>query len=300
LQLIVTGSGAGGGFPQWNCRCRFCSRAWQGERDLPRRTQASLAVSADGLHWTIVNCSPDIREQIGATPRLQPKTAPRGSPIAAIALTGGEVDQLGGLLSLREKAPFALYASTSVLELLSQNSIFDVLDPRCVSRHALIPGHAVFLPGGLSVWPFLVPGKPPLYDERKTQERLGRKDFAIGLRLSDANGKIVVHIPSCASVDDELLADIGSPDLLFFDGTLWTDDEMIEAGIGKKTGRDMGHIPLSGKHGSLAALSDLSCGRKYLVHVNNTNPLNCPASPERKLAEAMGWTVAWDGMEISL
>jgi pyrroloquinoline quinone biosynthesis protein B len=300
LHLIVTGSGAGGGFPQWNCRCRFCARAWEGEQELPRRTQASLAVSADGAHWTIVNCSPDIREQIGATPRLQPKTAPRGSPIAAIVLTGGEVDQLGGLLSLRENASFVLYASTSVLELLSRNSIFDVLDRRCVLRHSLIPGQSASLPGGLSVWPFLVPGKPPLYDERKAPQNLGRSDLTLGLKLSDANGKSIVCIPSCASVDDELLDAIGTPDLIFFDATLWTDDEMIKADVGRKTGRDMGHMALSGPEGSLAALAPLSCDRKFLVHVNNTNPLNCPASPERKLAEAAGWTVAWDGMEISL
>ena len=300
MHLIVTGSGAGGGFPQWNCRCRFCASAWQGDRNLPRRTQASLAVSADGMRWVLVNCSPDIREQITATPPLQPKNAPRGSPIVAIVLTGGEVDQLGGLLSLREKTAFALYAPTSVLELLSENPIFAVLDPDLVSRHELTPGQAVCLPGGLSVWPFAVPGKPPLYEERKNVAGHRPSNFTLGLRLKDTDGKTVVYIPSCASIENELLDMIGMPEVLFFDGTLWTDDEMIAASVGSKTARDMGHMPLSGPDGSLAALKGLRCGRKYLVHVNNTNPLNCPSSQERRLADAAGWAVAWDGMEISL
>ena len=300
MQLIVTGSGAGGGFPQWNCRCRFCARGWQGEGGLPRRTQASLAVSADGAHWILLNCSPDIREQIGATPRLQPNSTPRGSPILAVVLTGGEIDQLGGLLSLREKSPFALYASNSTLELLSRNPIFEVLDPRCVSRHALTAGEVVTLSAGLSVRPFPVPGKPPLYAERDSAGVEVRSDFALGLKLSDGDGKTIVFIPSCASIEGELFDAIGAPDVLFFDGTLWTDDEMIEAGAGKRKGRDMGHMPLYGPEGSLAALKDLRCGRKYLIHINNTNPLNCPASPERKLAEAAGWIIATDGMELSL
>jgi pyrroloquinoline quinone biosynthesis protein B len=300
LQAIVTGSAAGGGFPQWNCRCRYCAPAWQGDRNLPRRTQASLAVSADGAQWVIVNCSPDIREQIGATPQLQPRKSPRGSPIAAVVLTGGEVDQLGGLLSLRENAPFALYASTSVLEVLKQNPIFDVLGPHFVSRHALTPEETAALPGGLALHPFRVPGKPPLYQERKSSSGKMGNDFTFGLRLSNAEGRTIVYMPTCASLDDELLRMIGAPDVLFFDGTLWTDDEMIEAGVGKKTGRDMGHMPLSGPDGSIAALMNLRCGRKYLVHINNTNPLNCTASQEREFAEAAGWMVTGDGLEISL
>jgi pyrroloquinoline quinone biosynthesis protein B len=299
LYLIVTGSGAGGGFPQWNCLCRFCAPAWQGKRDLPRRTQASLAVSADGTHWVVINCSPDIREQISATPRLQPKTTPRGSPIAAIVLTGGEVDQLAGLLSLREKTTFSLYASASVLKLLRKNPIFDVLDPLFVTRHALTPGETVSLPDGLSIDSFLVQGKPPLYEDRKVSGE-GRNGFVLGLRVSDAAGKSIVYIPSCAMVDDDLRVVIGVPDVLFFDGTLWTEDELIVAGVGEKSSCDMGHMPLAGPHGSLAALKDLRCGRKYLVHLNNTNPLNCPTSPERKLAEASGWSVAFDGMELTL
>ena len=299
MYLIVTGSGAGGGFPQWNCLCRFCALAWQGKLDLPRRTQASLAVSADGNRWVIINCSPDIREQIGATPRLRPKTTPRGSPIVAIVLTGGEVDQLGGLLSLREKTAFSLYASTSVLKLLRENPIFDVLDPLLVSRHDLTPGQVASLPGGLSFSSFFVQGKPPLYEDGKASGQSPIR-YVLGLRVSDAAGKTIVYIPSCASVDDDLRAGIGAPDVLFFDGTLWTDDELIVAGVGKRSGGDMGHMPLAGPHGSLAALKDLRCGRKYLVHLNNTNPLNCPNSPERKLAEASGWSVAFDGREISL
>lgn len=298
MKIIVTGSAAGGGFPQWNCRCRMCLRGWQGE--LPRRTQSSLAVSGDGKSWVLLNCSPDVREQIGRTGPLQPRASPRSSPIGAVVLTGAEVDQLGGLLTLREGTPFALLAPEPVLAVLSQNSIFNVLEQLLVSRHGLGFGPGVRLPGGLSLNCFPVAGKPPLYDEAGHGMATKTSDHTIGVIVKDGANRSVAFIPSCAEVDDPLRAAIAGADALFFDGTVWSDDELIEAGVSKKTGRHMGHLPVWGSDGSLAALADVRCSQKYFIHINNTNPLNCANSSESKTVEREGWSVAWDGLEISL
>jgi pyrroloquinoline quinone biosynthesis protein B len=278
----------------------MCLLYWQGDRRVARRTQSSLAVSGDGTNWIILNCSPDIREQIAASPHLQPKESLRGSPIRAVVLTSGDIDHLGGLLSLREQTPFRLYAAPAVLNVIAGNSVFDVLDPAVVSAHSLCAGHEVDIPGGLRLRVFPVPGKEPLYMERDATQANMRSDFTLGLRLSDANGKSIAYVPACAAVDDKVRDAIGSPDALFFDGTVWTDDELIAAGVGQKTGRRMGHLPISGLDGSIAALADVPCGAKFFVHINNTNPLNFEASPERRIAEDSGWGIPHDGMEIAL
>lgn len=278
----------------------MCVLYWQGDQRVTRRTQSSLAVTGDGATWVILNCSPDIREQIGATRELHPTGSPRGSPVRAVVLTSGDIDHLGGLLSLREQTPFDLYASGAVLDVLAQNSVFDVLDRQRVSKHPLLPGRGIGLPGGLSLLAFPVPGKLPLYMETGAPPANARSEFTFGLRLSDANGISMAYIPACAAVDDKLRSSIASTDALFFDGTLWTDDELIVAGVGQKTGRRMGHLPISGPDGSIAALKHVPCGQRYFVHINNTNPLNCETSPERQMAEASGWRIPTDGLEILL
>lgn len=275
----------------------MCVLYWQSDPRVSRRTQSSLAVSGDELSWVLLNCSPDIREQIGATAALHPQGSPRGSPVKAVVLTGGDIDNIGGLLSLREGTRFELYAPAPVLNMIAQNSIFNVLDEVLVPKHSLEEQKSE-LPGGLSMTAFRVPGKVPLYLESAAS--LETHGFTWGLRLIDAAGRSVAYVPSCASVDDRVRREIASADALFFDGTLWTDDELISTGTGKKTGRRMGHMPVSGPEGSIRALQDLDCGRRYFVHINNTNPLNREDSPERKAAEAAGWTIPSDGDEISL
>jgi pyrroloquinoline quinone biosynthesis protein B len=277
----------------------MCELFWQKDRRVQRRTQSSLAVSGDGANWTILNCSPDLREQIGATPKLRPNGSPRGSPIRAVVITGGDIDQIGGLLSLREQTPFTLLAAGAVLDVLGQNPVFDVLNSGIVSKEPLLPASKMPLPGGLQLQAFPVPGKLPLYKEGSNPVG-SRSEFTFGLRLSDEKGKSMSYIPACANVDGKLLADIGSVDALFFDGTLWTDEELIDAGVGCKTGRDIGHMPISGPAGSIAALADVNCRDKFFIHINNTNPLNCETSPERQFAEASGWRIPADGDEISL
>jgi pyrroloquinoline quinone biosynthesis protein B len=248
----------------------------------------------------VLNCSPDIREQIDRNPKLRPNGAPRGSPIRAVVLSSGDVDHIGGLLTLREQGRFDLYAPDQVLEVLGSSLVFNVLDPDCVSRLGLFTGRVHELPGELRLEAFAVAGKLPLYLERASMVMSRTKEFTLGLRLSDAKGKSIAYVPACAGVDDGLREAIGTADALFFDGTLWSDDELITAGVGEKTGRRMGHMPISGPDGSLAALKNLPCGAKFYIHINNTNPLNCETSPEREQVEAAGWRVPSDGMEITL
>jgi pyrroloquinoline quinone biosynthesis protein B len=299
LKIIVTGTAAGGGFPQWNCRCRMCALYWDKDPRVTRRTQSSLAVQgASGNSWVLLNCSPDIREQIAATPALRPDGSPRGSPINAVLLTSGDIDHLGGLLSLRERCRFDLHATASVLQTIRENPMFNVLDGGFVAMHAL--DETSRLPSSVTAEAFQVRGKLPLYMEPNEPVTDARSEFTLGVRLKDDKGNMIAYVPSCAAVDEALLDAIDGVDALFFDGTLWSDDEMISAGVGQKTGRRMGHMPISGPDGSLTLLKGIRCRNKFYIHINNTNPLNCEGSPEREAVEAAGWQVPPDGFEIVL
>lgn len=307
MRLIVLGAAAGGGFPQWNCNCATCREAWAGSA--PAQTQASLAVSADGERWVLLNASPDLRAQILATPALQPRHPGRDSPIAGAVLTNGDVDAVAGLLTLRESWPLAVYATPRVLDVLAANSIFNVLAAETVARRPLTLGHSAALtardgsPLGLSVEAFSVPGKVALYlEDAGIEGQLARRsEDTIGLSIAEpATGRRFYYIPGCARLDDELAARLRGAPLLFFDGTLWRDDEMIRARLGAKTGHRMGHLSISAPDGSMAALAPLGIGRKLFIHINNTNPILCLGSVERQAVEAAGWEVARDGLEIEL
>jgi pyrroloquinoline quinone biosynthesis protein B len=307
MRIRVLGAAAGGGFPQWNCNCETCRRAWAGEA--PAQTQASLAVTADGRSWFLLNASPDLRAQILASPPLQPRHPGRDSPIAGAVLTNGDVDAIAGLLTLRESQKLALYATPRVLDVLATNSIFNVLNPDYVARRPIALGAPADLqtrdgaPAGLRVEAFSVPGKVALYlEDASIEQRLAqRSEDTIGLAISaPATGKRFYYLPACAALDDELKARLRGVALLFFDGTLWRDDEMIRAGLGSKTGRRMGHLSVSGPDGSMAALADLGIGRKLFIHINNTNPMLCAGSAERAALEAAGWQVAQDGLDLTL
>ncbi len=308
LRVVVLGAAAGGGVPQWNCGCRVCREARSEHPEL-RRTQASVAISADGDHWFLINASPDLRQQVTATPQLHPKPGKlRHSPIAGVILTNGEVDAVAGLLSMREGSPFAIYAHQKVLAILKANSIFNVLGEQNV-RRVPIRTEEPFepeLPGGsgsgLEVLPFAVPGKGAWYLEGRVHP--GGEDGAgdtIGLRITDkASGKYFYFLAACAEVTDELKSRLAGAPLVFFDGTVWRDDEMIAAGLGQKTGKAMGHIAMSGEGGAIAALSGLDIGQKVFLHINNSNPALLAHSSEREIAERAGWKVPADGTEIVL
>jgi pyrroloquinoline quinone biosynthesis protein B len=299
MRIVVLGSAAGGGSPQWNCRCRVCDLAWQGDGRVPRRTQASLAISADDTSWCLVNCSPDVREQVAACKWLRPNGSPRGTPIGHIVLTNGDIDHVGGLLSLREGETFTIHATAEVLAILEENKVFDVLDRRRVARQPIAFGAPVRIGGGLLVELFPVPGKVPLYLESEAPETRLMSGHTAGARIS-SGGADLFYIPGCAHIDEELAGRLRGAAVALFDGTVWTDGEMIESGTGSKTGRRMGHMPVSGPDGSLAALEGLGLDRLIYTHINNTNPMLIAGSPERLEVERAGAEVAQDGMEIVL
>jgi pyrroloquinoline quinone biosynthesis protein B len=298
LTAIVLGSAAGGGFPQWNCRCPVCRLAWTGDLRVRARTQASLCVSANGEDWVLINASPDLPQQLRQSKALHPRGGTRGSPIKAVVLTGAEIDQIAGLLSLREREPFTICATATTLMTIGGNAMFDVLAPEVVKRCAVAPGAQITLPGGLMIRLFLVPGKVPLYLEAENPQTATETAANVGVEVSVA-GACLTYIPGAAAITPAMLTRLGRADVVFFDGTLYRDDEMIASGTGSKSGRRMGHMPIDGPDGSLASLSGLDRRRIY-VHINNTNPILIDGSPERLEVERKGWEIAEDGMEIVL
>jgi pyrroloquinoline quinone biosynthesis protein B len=296
LTAIVLGAAAGGGYPQWNCRCNVCRLAWENDPRVRASTQASIAVSADRRTWTLLNASPDLKTQLQAAPLLHPSVAPRSSPISAVVLTGAEVDQVAGLLSLRERQPFILYATGETLGAISANPIFEVLAPDVVTRREVEPAAAFALPGGLEAEAFSVPGKAPLYLERGAPNIGLETGATVGVEVRAGDARLV-FVPAAAAVTPALKQRLAGADIIMFDGTLFTDDEMIRTRTGSKTGRRMGHVAIDGAEGSLAALDGIG-RRRFYIHINNTNPIRVAGSPERRAIEAAGWEVAEDGMEI--
>ena len=297
LTAIVLGCAAGGGSPQWNCNCDVCRLAWAGDPRVRARTQASLAVSIDGRRWTLLNASPDLRSQIQATPALHPKGL-RESPIASVVLTGAEIDQTAGLLNLRERTSFTLMATAATLAAVADNPMFGVLAPDVVTRRAIVPGEKISLGDGLQAELFMVPGKLPLYLEGENPATAEESAANVGVEIT-GGGKRLAYVPGAAAVTPALHDRLSRADVVLFDGTLFTDDEMIRTGTGTKSGRRMGHMPIEGEGGSLAALAGLSA-RRIFLHINNTNPILVDGSLERRHVESADWAVAFDGMEITL
>jgi pyrroloquinoline quinone biosynthesis protein B len=308
LRVVVLGAAAGGGVPQWNCGCPVC-RAARSEHPELQSTQASIAISADGEHWFLINASPDLRQQLIATPQLHPRVGElRHSPIAGVILTNGEIDAVAGLLSMREGSPFTIYAHGRVLSILADNSIFNVLNAKNVRRQpieldtAFEPTLPDGAPCGIEIQPFAAPGKGAWYLEGKAHPAgdTGAGD-TLGLRIRDkATGRYFYFLAACAEVTDDLKSRLAGAPLIFFDGTVWRDDELIVAGLGTKTGQGMGHIAMSGDTGAIEALSDLNIGRKVFLHINNSNPALLHDSAERQQAERAGWQIPADGTEITL
>ena len=274
MRIRVLGAAAGGGYPQWNCNHPNSRRARSGDSAALQRTQSSIAVSVEDEHWFLFNASPDLRQQITDNDVLHPSQGLRHSPIQGVVLTNADVDHIAGLLNLRESQPLCLYGTSKVLNVLQANSIFNVLNPKFVKRNTLTLGESVELsfpngrPSGIVVVPFAVPGKVALW------------------------------FPGCAEMTDALAARLRNAPLVFFDGTLWRDDEMIRDDVGIKTGKRMGHMSLSGEDGTIAAFKNLQVARKVFIHINTTNPVLLEDSEERALATKAGWEVSYDGMEI--
>lgn len=293
MRIILLGAAAGGGLPQWNCGCSNCDAARAGR--IPAMSQSSIAVSADGESWAILNASPDIRQQLAATPALHP-TGLRQLPLRSVLLTNGDIDHVAGLLTLRESQPFDLFATQAIHEALAANPMLGAVRADLVPRLAVALDRPVELAPGLQATLFAVPGKVPLYQEGEVVETGLLGETTVGVDLV-ARGRRALYIPGCAEMPGWLKDRIAGADALLFDGTLWSDDEMIRMGLGAKTGRRMGHMPVSE---TLEMLEDIDVDRRVLVHLNNSNPLCDPESPEAAEAGAKGWHVGRDGMEIEL
>jgi pyrroloquinoline quinone biosynthesis protein B len=220
----------------------------------------------------------------------------RGSPIDAVVLTGAEIDQIAGLLSLRESTAFTLYATPASHAAVASNAMFGAMT--AMKRRAVNPGERFMLAGGIEAAMFMVPGKVPLYLEGQTPELDAESPVNVGIELR-RDGATIIFVPGAASVTGAMRERFARADVVLFDGTLFTDDEMVRSGTGEKTGRRMGHMPIDGEDGSLKMLNGLQARRVY-VHINNTNPILIDGSKERGKIEAAGWSVAEDGMEIAL
>lgn len=304
MRIIVLGSGAGGGFPQWNCNCPNCRGLRSGtSRALPR-TQSSLAVNDGGESWLLVNASPDLRAQIASCPPLQPARAVRDTAIAAVLLVDAQIDHATGLMTLREhRARLQVYATPSVhSDLTTGYPLLRVLESYCgvdwhpIDAIARKPFAVAGLPG-LELLPLPIPGEAPPYSPRRHRPA---PDDTIGLTFVDRrSAKRCFYAPGLAAFDDAIRAEARRADVVLVDGTLWKDDELRARGASEKTGREMGHLAQSGAGGMVDELASLP-GRRILIHINNTNPILDPDSPERARLDALGIEVAYDGMELSL
>jgi pyrroloquinoline quinone biosynthesis protein B len=299
LRVLVLGSAAGGGLPQWNCACRACALAWSGDNRVKPRSQSSLAISVDGDNYVLVNASPDLRAQILAAPALHPRRGLRDSPIESVIVTNSDVDHVAGLLTLREKQSFVLCATEATHATLRANAIFNVLDAELVERKPIALGVSFAPLKGLEATAFPLPGKVALWLEGDRVEIGGESEGNVGLEFR-ANGARIVYAPGCAGVTDSLLGRVEGADILFFDGTTFTDDEMIAHGLSQKTAQRMGHVSMSGPEGALKRFAGVKVGRKIFIHINNSNPALIDGSPERRAVEDAGWELAFDGMEAAV
>lgn len=296
LRALILGAAAGGGLPQWNCGCEICNLARAGE--ITPQTQSSIAITADNEAWAIINASPDIREQMRSAAQLHP-TDLRKSPVTSVLLTNGDIDHVAGLLTLREQQTFTLYATGEIHDVISANPVFDALNPQFVTRETVSLNKPFDLVPGVTATLFSVPGKVPLYLEGDHVETELEGEQTVGVHLQSQDTS-AYYIPGCAAMKADLKSRLQGADAVFFDGTLWKDDEMIQAGLSQKTGGRMGHMSMSGPDGSMTAFEDIDVGQKIYVHMNNTNPIFRASGPERKIVQQNGWVIAQDGMEIDL
>ncbi|HWA15624.1 MAG TPA: pyrroloquinoline quinone biosynthesis protein PqqB [Gemmatimonadales bacterium] len=302
MDLVLLGTAAGGGFPQWNCWCPPCRVARSDPRRAHPRSQSSAAVSVDGSRWFLLNASPDVRDQLVRLNGVAP-SGTRYVPIEGIVTTDAELDHTVGITLLREARRLQLYATEAVQTVLAEDSrILPVTGAFAEVKVTTLPleqpvrlktfeGQTT----GLSVTAFPVPGDPPRFAR---QEQPGH---TVGLIIKDADsGGSVAFVPGCGGLSAALLERLSKVDLLLFDGTFWTDRELIDLGISDRTARQMDHLPVSGSDGSLALLAGLPCRQKVYTHINNSNPMLLEQSPERRMVEAAGVHVGDDGMRFAL
>jgi pyrroloquinoline quinone biosynthesis protein B len=300
MRVRVLGSAAGGGFPQWNCACPNCRGVREGRIAAEPRLQESVAVSGDGMRWVMLNASPDVAQQINAFPPLHPR-ATRSTPIAAIVLTNGDLDHCLGLLMLREAQPLVVYATAAVRDAFVENPFARTLDrfPGQLDWRPLPLGEGVPLAEtGLLVTAVPAPGKPPLHREGRVP---AHAEDNVGLRIREpGTGGLLAYCSGVARLTPTVNEALRDAACVFFDGTFWASDELRALGIAARPAEAMGHVPIGGADGSLAALAGLRAHRRVYIHLNNTNPVLRHDAPERAAVTAAGWEVAYDGLELEV
>jgi pyrroloquinoline quinone biosynthesis protein B len=308
MQIRILGSAAGGGFPQWNCACANCRAVRAGTFAGKARTQAQVAVSGDGESWFLLGASPDLRSQIEATPELHPRVGLRQSPIEGVVLTNADLDHVLGLLLLRELQPLRVFATASVLQILRKdNSFFGMLNrvPRQVEWSDITPGSLFELTSadgrssGVSGTMITLGTRYPAYVSPTRAGELQAAEAVTGL-VVESKGKRLAYLPAAGRVDAGLMEMLNDVDVLLFDGTFWSDDELIRVESSGATARGMGHIPVGGPAGSLRLLAGLRAKKKIFIHINNTNPMLNEAGAEYREVRDAGWEIAEDGWQFTL
>lgn len=303
MKIRVLGSGAGGGFPQWNCNCNNCKGFRQNRLNAKARTQSSIAVSTDDNSWLLINASPDIRAQLEAFPAIQPKHGLRDTGIKAVLLMDSQIDHTTGLLMLREGKPLDIYCSDMVKQDLTTGfPIFNMLSHYCTVNHHSIPidGSSFTIPAlaDLRFYTQTLKSKAPPYSPHRHDPHDGDNVGVIIEQIS--TGKKVFYSPGLGEIEDHVMSAMQTADCLLIDGTFWTEDEMIDQQVGTKQAHQMGHMPQSGEGGMIDILNTVPNARKILIHINNTNPILDEDSEPCKVLTAAGIEVAYDGMEIDL
>lgn len=304
MHIHVMGSGAGGGFPQWNCNCLNCKGVRDGTVKASRRTQSSIAISADGVDWILFNASPDIKKQMDDFPQLQPAREVRDTAIKAVLITDAQIDHVTGLLTLREhNKPWDIYCTEAVHgDLTTGFPIFNILGHfRGINWHEIKTNLEPFtIPAapGLRFTAVPLKSEAPPYSPHRHNTVPGDN---VGIRIEDSRtGKNVFYAPGLGVVEDHVLEFMRNADVVLVDGTVWTDDEMSKEGISNKRAQEMGHINQSEEGGTISFLNSMERPRKILIHINNTNPILNEASQEHHILRQAGIELAYDGMDIEL
>jgi len=314
MQVRILGSAAGGGFPQWNCACPNCRALRAGTFHGKARTQTQVAISRDGRSWYLLGASPDLRAQIEATPALHPHEPPdkkcaRHSPIAGAILLNADLDHVLGLLLLRELQPLRVQATKSIRRILTKdNSMFAMLQrvPNQVTWIELMPGAQFSVldsageDSGLSCRALSLGTHFPAYVSPARRSQLAPLEASLGLFIESESGRRLAYMPAVPRLNDRLLKRLDSCDVLLFDGTFWSQDELLCVLGSGQTAHDMGHVPVSSADGSLIQLAEVRRPRKIYLHVNNTNPMLNEAGPEYRQVREAGWEIAEDGWKFDL
>jgi len=281
IRIQILGSAAGGGLPQWNCACVNCLAAREGKID--PQTQSSVAISArsgEVQSWWLINASPDLPRQIENTTRLQPRhKRSRNTPIAGVLLTNADIDHALGVLLLRQQEkPLVVYATAETQAALAW------LD-RSLERFCGIQ------------WRTVTPEFQSLDIAMAFRAIELSGSVAFQFR-DDTSGRTALFAPSVGSLTEQLRDAVHTSDLVMFDGTFWSNEELGRVRPGARSAREMNHIPING--GSYDVLRQSRARRKIYIHINNTNPIFMSGSYERARIEQAGIEVAHDGMEIVL